>query len=115
MQTISLSELESGGHSAIREIQLAYIKEYSQVNLQWIFKTNDLEVARLLAEKILMLSLLDDVTAIFDQRGWEKCLLDHGAELQGHRVVWRKDASDEQQQKVQSRLRSHVARRSADA
>ena len=36
--------------------------------------------------------LLDDVKAIFDQRGWEKCLLEHGAELQGHRVVWRKDA-----------------------
>ena len=27
MQTIDLSELESGGHSAIREIQLAHIKE----------------------------------------------------------------------------------------
>ncbi|PSN10144.1 DNA phosphorothioation-associated methyltransferase [filamentous cyanobacterium CCT1] len=50
--------------------------------------------------------LLEDVKAIFDRRGWERCLLDHGAELQGHRVVWRKDASDEQKQKVQSRLRS---------
>ena len=44
MQTIDLSELESGGHSAIREIQLAHIKECSQVNLQWIFKTNNLEL-----------------------------------------------------------------------
>ncbi|WP_052050809.1 DNA phosphorothioation-associated putative methyltransferase [Leptolyngbya sp. KIOST-1] len=59
--------------------------------------------------------LLNDVKAIFDRRGWERCLLDHGAELQGHRVVWRKDASDEQKQKVQSRLRSQVARESADA
>ena len=36
--------------------------------------------------------LLDDVKAIFDQRGWEKCLLDHGADLRGHRVVRRKQA-----------------------
>jgi DNA phosphorothioation-associated putative methyltransferase len=34
--------------------------------------------------------LLDDVKAIFDRRGWEKCLLEHGAELKGHRVVRRK-------------------------
>lgn len=59
--------------------------------------------------------LLDDVKAIFDQRGWEKCLLEHGAELQGHRVVWRKDASDEQKQQVQARLRSQSAKGSADA
>ncbi|MBW4482080.1 MAG: DNA phosphorothioation-associated putative methyltransferase [Tildeniella torsiva UHER 1998/13D] len=36
--------------------------------------------------------LLDDVKAIFDRRGWEKCLLEHGAELRGHRVVRRKEA-----------------------
>jgi DNA phosphorothioation-associated putative methyltransferase len=35
--------------------------------------------------------LLDDIKAIFDRRGWEKCLLEHGAELRGHRVVRRKD------------------------
>jgi len=35
--------------------------------------------------------LLDDIKAIFDRRGWEKCLLDHGAELRGHRVIRRKD------------------------
>ncbi|PZO33782.1 MAG: DNA phosphorothioation-associated methyltransferase [Shackletoniella antarctica] len=34
--------------------------------------------------------LLDDIKAIFDRRGWEKCLLEHGAELRGHRVVQRK-------------------------
>ncbi|QQE67717.1 hypothetical protein GFS31_44300 (plasmid) [Leptolyngbya sp. BL0902] len=34
--------------------------------------------------------LLDDVKAIFDRRGWEQCLLEHGAELKGHRVVRRK-------------------------
>jgi DNA phosphorothioation-associated putative methyltransferase len=35
--------------------------------------------------------LLDDIKAIFDRRGWEQCLLDHGAELREHRVVRRKD------------------------
>lgn len=40
--------------------------------------------------------LLDDVKAIFDRHGWEKCLLDHGAELRGHRVVWRKDTKGEE-------------------
>jgi DNA phosphorothioation-associated putative methyltransferase len=34
--------------------------------------------------------LLDDVKAIFDRGGWEQCLLEHGAELKGHRVVRRK-------------------------
>jgi DNA phosphorothioation-associated putative methyltransferase len=34
--------------------------------------------------------LLDDVKAIFDRRGWERCLAAHGAELRGHRVVRRK-------------------------
>lgn len=34
--------------------------------------------------------LLDDVKAIFDRRGWEQCLLEHGAELRWHRLVRRK-------------------------
>jgi hypothetical protein len=58
MQTIDLLELESGGHFAIREIQLAHIKECSRINLQWIFKTNNLEIARLLAERILTISVV---------------------------------------------------------
>ncbi len=36
--------------------------------------------------------LLDDLRQIYDQRGWQKCLEEHCAELKGHRVVWRKDA-----------------------
>lgn len=36
--------------------------------------------------------LLDDLSQIYDARGWQKCLEDHCAELKGHRVVWRKDA-----------------------
>ena len=35
--------------------------------------------------------LLKDPKAIFDRRGWEQCLLDHGAELRGHRLVRRKN------------------------
>lgn len=34
--------------------------------------------------------LLDDVKAIFDRRGWEQCLANHGVELRGHRLVRRK-------------------------
>ncbi|WP_316431443.1 DNA phosphorothioation-associated putative methyltransferase [Leptolyngbya sp. NK1-12] len=36
--------------------------------------------------------LLDDLRLIYDDRGWQKCLEEHCAELKGHRVVWRKDA-----------------------
>ena len=36
--------------------------------------------------------LLDDVKAIYDRQGWERCLQQHGAELRGHRLVWRQDA-----------------------
>lgn len=36
--------------------------------------------------------LLDDLRLIYDDRGWQKCLDEHCAELKGHRVVWRKDA-----------------------
>jgi DNA phosphorothioation-associated putative methyltransferase len=36
--------------------------------------------------------LLDDLTAIYDRQGWNRCLAERCAELQGHRVVWRKDA-----------------------
>jgi len=36
--------------------------------------------------------LLDNLGAISHCQGWLKCLEDHCATLQGHRVVWRKDA-----------------------
>jgi DNA phosphorothioation-associated putative methyltransferase len=36
--------------------------------------------------------LLDDLRLIYDDRGWQKRLEEHCAELRGHRVVWRKDA-----------------------
>jgi DNA phosphorothioation-associated putative methyltransferase len=50
--------------------------------------------------------LLDDVKAIFYQRGWQQCLAQNGAELRGHRVVWRKDADDYLKKLVRSRKRS---------
>ena len=50
--------------------------------------------------------LLDDVKTIFDQRGWRQCLAEHGAELRGHRVVWRKDADEYLKKRVRSRKRS---------
>jgi DNA phosphorothioation-associated putative methyltransferase len=50
--------------------------------------------------------VLDDVKAIFDRRGWQQCLLEHGAELRGHRLVWRKDADDILKKQVRSRQRS---------
>ena len=49
--------------------------------------------------------LLDDVKAIFNRQGWEQCLLEHGAELRGHRVVWRKDADESQKKRVRSAKR----------
>jgi len=35
--------------------------------------------------------LLDDFKAIRDRRGWLKCLEEHGAELKGYQLRWRKD------------------------
>ncbi|NER81300.1 MAG: DNA phosphorothioation-associated putative methyltransferase, partial [Leptolyngbya sp. SIO1D8] len=50
--------------------------------------------------------LLEDVKAIFDQRGWQQCLLEQGAELRGHRVVWRKDVDELKKKRMQSKIRS---------
>jgi len=50
--------------------------------------------------------LLDDIKAIYDRRGWEKCLEEHGAELRGHRVVWRKDADPYQLKVLKSNQRN---------
>lgn len=49
--------------------------------------------------------VLDNLKAIFDRRGWEQCLRDHGAELRGHRLVWRKDV-DPYHKRLKSALRS---------
>ncbi|MEB3359454.1 MAG: DNA phosphorothioation-associated putative methyltransferase [Synechococcales bacterium] len=49
--------------------------------------------------------LLDDIKAIYDRHGWEKCLEEHCAELRGHRVVWRKDADPAKVRVVQAARR----------
>ncbi|MFP4576427.1 MAG: DNA phosphorothioation-associated putative methyltransferase [Coleofasciculus sp.] len=36
--------------------------------------------------------LLDNTQTIGTRKGWQQCLIDHCAQLQGHRVIWRKDA-----------------------
>ena len=45
--------------------------------------------------------LLDDMSTIYDRRGWEGFLIARCAELKGHRVVWKKDADDYQKRLVQ--------------
>jgi len=55
--------------------------------------------------------LLDDLKRIGDRQGWLKCLEDHCAKLQGHRVVWHKDA-DPYRLKL---LRSAVQARQAES
>jgi DNA phosphorothioation-associated putative methyltransferase len=49
--------------------------------------------------------LLDDLRLIYDDRGWQKCLEEHCAELKGHRVVWRKDADPYRVKLVRSAIR----------
>jgi DNA phosphorothioation-associated putative methyltransferase len=51
--------------------------------------------------------LLDDLPAIYDRRGWERCLADHCAELRGHRLVWRKDADPYQVKVMQAKIRAN--------
>ncbi|MEO0540233.1 MAG: DNA phosphorothioation-associated putative methyltransferase [Cyanobacteria bacterium P01_A01_bin.105] len=49
--------------------------------------------------------LLDDRGTIGDRNGWEACLADHCARIQGHRVVWRKDADPYRKKLIQSARR----------
>lgn len=49
--------------------------------------------------------LLDDLPGIFDRQSWERRLAALGAELRGHRLVWRKDATPAQKSAVRSRPR----------
>ena len=46
--------------------------------------------------------LLDNMSAIHNRQGWEKCLAAHCAELKGHRVLWRKDADPYQKKLIQT-------------
>ncbi|NJK62484.1 MAG: DNA phosphorothioation-associated putative methyltransferase [Synechococcaceae cyanobacterium SM2_3_1] len=55
--------------------------------------------------------LLDDEQGIRKKRGWLKCLDDHCATLQGHRVIWRKDADPYKIKLLRSRIRSRQKQR----
>jgi DNA phosphorothioation-associated putative methyltransferase len=55
--------------------------------------------------------LLDNWEAIRHQQGWLKCLKDHCAELQGHRVVWQKDADPYRVCLVRSAIRARQTQR----
>jgi len=50
--------------------------------------------------------LLEDVAAIYDRRGWQQRLADCGAELRGHRVVWRQDADEYLKKRIRSQQRA---------
>jgi len=54
--------------------------------------------------------LLDDLKRIGDRQGWLKCLEDHCAKLQGHRVVWRKDADPYRLKLLRSAVQTRQAK-----
>jgi len=58
--------------------------------------------------------LLEDWKQIGDQRGWQKCLEDHCAELKGHRVVWQKDADPYRVKLVRSKIRKKQSERQSE-
>ena len=53
--------------------------------------------------------LLDDFRTITHRQGWLRCLEEHCATLQGHRVVWRKDADPYRLKLLRSALRARQA------
>lgn len=54
--------------------------------------------------------LLDDAKAISHRRGWLKCLKENCAQVQGHRVVWRKDADPYQVKLLRATIRARQAK-----
>ena len=56
--------------------------------------------------------LLDDFQAISHRQGWLRCLEDRCATLQGHRVVWRKDADPYRLKLLRSTVRARSSNRS---
>jgi hypothetical protein len=55
---IDIDELDSPERYAVREMQLAHIRECHNVQLQWIFKTSNLEIARVLASRICTVAVI---------------------------------------------------------
>ncbi len=56
--------------------------------------------------------LLEDFRAINHRQGWLQCLEDHCATLQGHRLVWRKDADPYRLKLLRSAVHSRQSTRS---
>ncbi|WP_218079345.1 DNA phosphorothioation-associated putative methyltransferase [Anthocerotibacter panamensis] len=50
--------------------------------------------------------LLDETRTIGTRDGWERCLEGHCAQLQGHRIIWRKDADPYKVKLLRSQQRS---------
>ncbi|MFQ3612100.1 MAG: DNA phosphorothioation-associated putative methyltransferase [Cyanobacteriota bacterium] len=55
--------------------------------------------------------LLDDESLISKRWGWERCLADHCATLQGHRLVWRKDGNPYTIKILRSQMRARQKQR----
>ena len=103
---LSYPEFDSNPHpplAAKMEINLGDLRvnytEYDQVNPPLLHEKDKLvtpdyplydKFARL-TKKERERGLLDDFKAIRDRRGWLKCLEEHGSEIKGHQVIWRKD------------------------
>jgi DNA phosphorothioation-associated putative methyltransferase len=50
--------------------------------------------------------LLDNMKAIANLEGWLQCLQDNSAELQGHRIVWRKDANPDRVKQLKAQRKT---------
>ena len=55
--------------------------------------------------------LLDDLLAISHYKGWLRCLKDHCATLDGHRVVWQKDADPYRLKLLRSAIQARQKKR----
>ncbi len=58
--------------------------------------------------------LLDNLGAISHRQGWLRCLEDHCATLQGHRVVWRQDADPYRLKLLRSAVQARQKKRGGD-
>ncbi|MEO1146313.1 MAG: DNA phosphorothioation-associated putative methyltransferase [Cyanobacteria bacterium J06638_22] len=92
---------------ALRDLHVRY-RDYDQDNPPMLHQKDQLVTGEYpgyakfakLSQQERKWGLLEDLRPIFDRRGWEQCLAEHGAELRGHRLVWRKDATEYQKQAV---------------
>lgn len=123
---LSYPEFDSDPHPALQakmEINLGdlnvHYTEYDQSNPLILHEKEKLVSREYpLYEKFARLTkkerdwgLLDDFKAIRDRRSWLKCLEEHGAELKGYQLRWRKDI-DPYRLKI---LKNQVQRRRTDS